>query len=348
MTTQTQPTWRPDLLGEGFEQCDLELPGGALATMVRYTGPRGPANAAETDPTPPPSKASDPSAGEAGVGQGPAATAVLYLHGFVDYFFHPHVAKAIAAHGHAFYAVDLRGYGRSIGRGNDQEIPNYVPDIAIYAEELDAAAAVIRQAGHQNLVLLGHSTGGLIGPLWAQARPSQLRGLILDSPWLDFNAGAFQRRALTEFVHVLAKVAPKAKFKGLHAYYGRALHVDSGGEWDFDLAWKPHDGFPVAAKWFSSIRRAQAQVKRGLTVDCPVLVMTSLRRGDNRHDHPEVLTTDSVLDPRQMWRLAPRLGMNIEVRALEGGSHDLALSPEPIRSRYLTEITDWLDQIVLA
>ncbi|MDR1825951.1 MAG: alpha/beta hydrolase [Bifidobacteriaceae bacterium] len=314
-------TWRPDVLGPAYQQHDLPLPDGALATLVRRVEP-GVADSAKP--------------------------AVLYLHGFVDYFFHPHVADAFEARGYRFYALDLRSHGRSMGRGKEEGVPNYVRHLSVYAQDLDAAAAAIRAEGHRQLILMGHSTGGLIGPLWAAARPGRLTALVLNSPWLDFNANRLMRGPVTQLMHGIAKVAPKAKVSGLKCYYGQALHRDTGGEWDYDLAWKPHNGFPVGAGWFSSVRRAHQRIKEGLDIACPILMMTSLRRGDNLHRHDELLTTDSVLDPRQMWRLAAKLGPDVEVRALAAGAHDLALSPEPTRTRYLTEVLDWLDRVVEA
>jgi alpha-beta hydrolase superfamily lysophospholipase len=320
-TANPSPVWREDVLGPDYEQRDLPLPGGAMATLVRRVKAGGSASA-EGKP------------------------AVLYLHGFVDYFFHPHVADAFEERGYRFYAIDLRGYGRSLGRGVEEGGPNYVSSIAIYAQDLDAAVAAIKEEGHDRLVFLGHSTGGLIGPMWAASRPVELEAMLLNSPWLDFNAGWFMRGPVTALMRVVGAIAPTLQVSGLEVYYGKALHQATGGEWDYNLDWKPNEGFPVGASWFNSVRRAQAAVKRGLDIECPILMMTSLRRGDNRHDHDEVITTDSVLDPRQMWAVASKLGPDVEVRAIEGGAHDLALSPEPARSRYLTEALDWLDRIV--
>jgi alpha-beta hydrolase superfamily lysophospholipase len=319
-------TWRADVLGNDWEQRDLPLPDGAMATLIRRVEPGQP---------------TVPDAAR----RASAKPAVLYVHGFVDYFFHPHVADQFEARGYRFYAIDLRAYGRSLGRGREAGEPNYVPDIAIHAQDLDAAAAAIREAGHDRLVLIGHSTGGLIGPMWAAARPGQITAMILNSPWLELNEGWLLRRPGTALMALAAKVAPHLKVSALTTAYGQALHQATGGEWGYNLAWKPHEGFPVAASWITSVRRAQARVKQGLEIDCPILVMTSLRRGDNHHAHPEVLTTDSVLDPRQMWQLAPRLGQDVEVRALEGGAHDLALSARLVRDRYLAESLDWLDRV---
>jgi alpha-beta hydrolase superfamily lysophospholipase len=312
--------WRPDQL-PGFECRTLFLADGETATLVRRAQPGA------QDPAPGPD----------------AKPPVLYLHGFVDYFFQTHLADGFEAAGHRFYAIDLRGYGRSLAGSTDPDHPNFVPVISVYHQDLDAAAtAIAEEEGRAELVGIGHSTGGLLFPLWAAAKPGRLRALVLNSPWLDHNGNWFMRGPVTWAMGVLAAVAPMARIHGIKVHYGRALHAGSGGEWDYDLTWKPHDGFPAYPVWFNSVRRWQARVARGIEVGCPVLVMTSLRRGDPTKQHDELLTTDSVLDPRQMWRLAPKLGINVEVRALEGGAHDLALSPEPTRSRFLEETVAWV------
>jgi alpha-beta hydrolase superfamily lysophospholipase len=266
----------------------------------------------------------------------------------VDYFFHPHLAEAFEARGYPFYAVDLRGYGRSLGRGVEEGSPNYTTDLARYAQDLDAAVAAIRAEGHTRLVLNAHSTGGLIGPLWANARPGVLDAMILNSPWLDLNETWLFRGPATYAIDLLGRWAPRRQVSSLHCHYGEALHHATGGEWDYNLAWKPHTGFPVAAGWLRSVRRAHRRIRRGLDVTCPILVATSARRGDPRHWHPDLLTTDCVLDPAQMWALAPRLGPDVDLRIIPGGAHDLALSPEPARSAYIDAALTWLDTITPA
>jgi alpha-beta hydrolase superfamily lysophospholipase len=353
--SDTTAIWQPDVL-DGFEQRQVDLPAGEVATLARQVKqPAGSSGGSGTsrsknraqagntdDAVRSPERTTAVNAGSAAE----TRPAVLYLHGFVDYFFQSHMAAAFEQRGYRFYAIDLRGYGRSIEHGSDQEHPNFVPDISVYAEDLDAAARVIaEEEGHSELIGVGHSTGGLIMPLWAAKRRGRLRALVLNSPWLDFNAGWLMRVPFTQVMRVIARIAPMLPISGLKVHYGRALHRDTGGEWDYDLTWKPHDGFPTYPVWFSSIRRWQARVAQGLSLECPILMMTSLRRGDNVHHHDELLTTDSILDPAQMWHLAPKLGADVEVRALEGGTHDLTLSPEPVRSRFLEESLDWLDRV---
>lgn len=267
--------------------------------------------------------------------------AVLYVHGFVDYFFHDHVGAALAAHGYETYALELRDYGRSIRPGRE---PNFTTDLSVYAEEIDAAVREVR-ARHEQVVLLGHSTGGLVAALWADARRDEhlVDAVVLNSPWLDLRGSWVEREVLTPVLDVVGRVAPRLVVAHLSPYYGRALHRDTGGEWTYELTWKPHEGFPVRAGFVRTVRRGHARVARGLSIACPVQVLASDAIGPDDREHDALLSTDSVLDPAQIVARAPLLGPDVTVVQVPGGAHDLALSAGPARQRYLDEVVAFLD-----
>lgn len=152
----------------------------------------------------------------------PRRRAVLYVHGFVDYFFHPHVAAALAEHGYDLYALDLRDYGRSIRPGRP---PDDVTDLGLYSEEIDTAVRLLRPR-YERLVLLGHSTGGLIAALWADARKGLglIDGLVLNSPWLDLRGSWAQRHVLTPVLDVVEHrpCTPPRAASGTTTWPGRA------------------------------------------------------------------------------------------------------------------------------
>jgi alpha-beta hydrolase superfamily lysophospholipase len=108
-------TWQPDIL-PGFEAQQLPLPnaapaagepaGSALcATLVRRYSAR-------------------------------SRAALIYVHGWNDYFFQTHLAERIADLGVDFYALDLRRYGRSLQQG---QMRGFVNDLDDYDAELGAA-----------------------------------------------------------------------------------------------------------------------------------------------------------------------------------------------------------------
>jgi alpha-beta hydrolase superfamily lysophospholipase len=311
------------MLGDAYEARSLPLMGGQessadgeiVATLIRYRAARA------------------------------VSGAVLYVHGFADYFFQRHLAEHFAARGFDFYAVDLRAYGRSL---RQHQLPNFVTDLGTHFEELDAAAAAIRKDGHSRLIVLGHSTGGLIASLWAHERRTAdwIDGLVLNSPWLDLAGPWHTRTVTTAVVDVLGAMLPQVVVRSRgDLVYGPSLHRDHHGEWDFDLRWKPMAGFPVRAGWLRAVRRGHARVHRGLDVGVPVLVLHSGRSLLGAREWiPEAMHADTVLDVMQIARWAPKIGRQVTVVRIEDGLHDVFLSAEPVRERALAVVDSWLQE----
>jgi alpha-beta hydrolase superfamily lysophospholipase len=312
----TDPAVKPDILGGDWVARTLALApdaeGAVVATLVHRAGPPR------------------------------SRRAVLYVHGFVDYFFQTHLAERWEALGFDFYALDLRKYGRSM---RPHQAPNFCTDLAVYDEELDAAAEIIRR-DHDVLVVMGHSTGGLIASLWADRRRGKgtINALVLNSPWFDLKGNWLARGPLTWAIDIIGGFAPRRFISGLGEHYGRSIHHSTGGEWNYDLALKPLAGFPVLAGWLRAVRRGHAQLARGLAVDCPVLVACSTATGPSDRWHEAILRTDSVLDVGQIADRAPRLGAGVTLERITDGIHDLALSPEPARSRFFAVMEAWVRQ----
>ena len=117
---------------------------------------------------------------------------ILYIHGYIDYFFHPHLGEKFNAHDYDFYALDLRKYGRSL---LEHQHPNYCKDIREYFEEMTVAIRQIHKSGNGDIFLLGHSTGGLIASSYMNYGQEKdlIKALILNSPFLDFNQTSLQK-----------------------------------------------------------------------------------------------------------------------------------------------------------
>ena len=98
--------------------------------------------------------------------------AILYVHGWSDYFFQTGLAEYWHARGAAFYALDLRKYGRSLRPG---QTPGYVDDLETYDEEIEASLDVITAdlGARARVMVMGHSTGGLVAALWANRHPGR-------------------------------------------------------------------------------------------------------------------------------------------------------------------------------
>jgi alpha-beta hydrolase superfamily lysophospholipase len=315
--------WQPDII-EGYRQHTFELgadpdgEGQAAAVLVRR------------EPT----------------SEEPVRGAVLYVHGFSDYFFQTELADFFAERGHAFYALDLRKCGRARRPG---QTAHYVSDFALYDEELELALNAIAEAHPSASVLLAaHSTGGLILPLWLARRRARLgsaapiSGMVLNSPWFDLQGSPARRGVMTQALRVLAKARPYTQFKLEPSPYGDTLHVSGTGEWDFDLELKPLAGFPVTIGWLNAVRRAHAALHQGLDVGVPSLILRSDRTHFSRRYSELSERSDLVLDVAQIARWAGCLGGETTIVPVEGARHDVFLSLPEVRKHAYEVLDGWL------
>ena len=289
--------WQPDRLLPGFEALELAFPddyeGRVVATLVRLPVPDAPRGA------------------------------VLYVHGFIDYFFQRHMAERFAAEGYGFYALDLRKHGRSL---LPHQHPCFCKDLAEYFADITRALEEIGSP----VLLAGHSTGGLICSLYCKDGElrDRVRALWLNSPFFDWRARAATRLRL-RIASFLGGFAPfLSQPRPAPPAYVKSLHRNWDGEWDFDLALKPLDGFPAYFGWITAIFSAHAKVHAGLALGCPVLAM-----------HAD--WSDIILDWRSVARWSRTLGSDVSVLAFPGGLHDLVLSPVEIREEVFSQLFAW-------
>ncbi|MDZ7805635.1 MAG: alpha/beta hydrolase [Gracilimonas sp.] len=198
---------------------------------------------------------------------------VLYLHGFNDYFFQTHVAEQFNKNGYNFYALDLRKYGRSL---LSHQHPNYCRSITEYFEEINRSVEIIQEKYDQKIVLMGHSTGGLIASVYLNIGKyrDQFDQLILNSPFLDFNINLIQRIFLLPLAGIVSTISPyAARKKPLSHLYGASISRSEHGEWDYNKDWKPMNGFPAYFKWIYAINRAQKKLRKYSSIKIPILIL---------------------------------------------------------------------------
>jgi len=284
------------------------------------------------------------------------ARAVLYIHGFSDYFFNSQLADAYNKAGYDFYSLDLRKYGRAM---MDHQHKNHCKDLLEYFEEIDKAVSLIRDRDkHRILVLNGHSTGGLISSLYTHERRDKntINALILNSPWFDMNEDPFTKHIVIKAVYGIGKIFPYSVApKGLDPNYVYSLHMDHAveekkkygvyekGLWDFNFHWKGGEGFPVYNSFMRAVRIAHKKVQEGLQIQCPILLLCSDKKGKRvKKMAPHYFNSDCVLDPAHMKKYIGKIGKKHKTVVIENGMHDLALSHEPVRDQFFTEVTGWL------
>lgn len=332
-TALENASWRTDLLGSNYQ--NLTIPLGSdpdnetdvYATLVRHFPE-------DVDPA-----------------EFHRRPALLWIHGMTDYFFHSEFAEFFHSQGFAVYALDLRKCGRSHRPG---QLWHYVSDLSYYFPDLNAATDIITAQQHPEFFPVAHSTGGLIAPLWldhlrnsAPDRHSQVTGLILNSPWLDMMHPPHLVKAARPLVNWLGRRQPLRALPsdGLGAY-GRSIHLDHQGEWNFDVTMKPVEGHQKNFGWLRAVMAGHLSIHRDtVNVDMDVLTLCSAASCLTRKNHPDIHTCDAVLDVEHIKKWSPHLSRphtRVTVQPIEGARHDVFLSRKAVREQAQAAMLEWL------
>ena len=318
MNTSNLYKYQTDILGENYQQLILDFAddydGKVVATLVRKKAAQA------------------------------TKKAVLYIHGFSDYFFQTEMAEQFNQHGYDFYALDLRKYGRS-------KLPHqkfyYVLDLREYDAEITKALEIIGQENHNQVLLAGHSTGGLITTLYAAHYPDHrlIKALWTNSPFYDFYKSVIEKKVGIPLLSEVGERLPNAKFpSGLNQWYTPSLHKDFYGEWDFNLNWKPKSLPFVHLCFVNAIHKAQKEIHRGISLNIPTLIMHSHQSKYPKKWGVDAQQSDVILDVKDMTHNAKKMKGDVQTLAIKNGLHDLVLSAPPVRKKVYEDLFSWLEQ----
>lgn len=364
--------WRQDVLGADYESRTIPLmdddAGPVVATLVRYRGhassaPSSSSAAPALSPAPTTSPTDTHSARSEATPQAPRFV-LLYIHGRNDYFFQRELAEDIAGCGGAFYALDLRRYGRSLRPGQRM---GFVSNLSLYDEDISEALDLIREDYPDlPLVLMGHSTGGLLATLWANRHPGALDGLILNSAWLEMQTMASMRSAVAPILERIASRNPMWAVPGGDGpdHYGRSLREgwnaldaplpDSLAAypddpavkgWSYALEWKRPGSYPAYAAWLEAILDGHENVANSVHLDIPVLSMMSTSSYFGEEFSEAVFSSDVVLDREVILERSARLGPLVTMASFPG-KHDLLLSDPQVRTEVYDTMNRWIGAFI--
>ena len=364
--------WRQDVLGADYESRTIPLmdddAGPVVATLVRYRGHASSTRASSPaapalSPTPTTSPSDTHSASSEATPQAPHFV-LLYIHGRNDYFFQRELAEDIAGCGGAFYALDLRRYGRSLRPGQRM---GFVSNLSLYDEDISEALDLIREDYPDlPLVLMGHSTGGLLATLWANRHPGALDGLILNSAWLEMQTMASMRSAVAPILERIASRNPMWAVPGGDGpdHYGRSLREgwnaldvplpDSLAAypddpavkgWSYALEWKRPGSYPAYAAWLEAILDGHENVASSVHLDIPVLSTMSTSSYFGEEFSEAVFSSDVVLDREVILERSARLGPLVTMASFPG-KHDLLLSDPQVRAEVYDTMNRWIGAFI--
>tara|TARA_B110000483_G_scaffold80470_1_gene100104 strand:- start:3074 stop:4153 length:1080 start_codon:yes stop_codon:yes gene_type:complete len=250
--------------------------------------------------------------------------AVLWIHGFNDYYFHFHVGELLLSEGYNVYSITLPKYPQN---GTDRRYLFYTSDIGGYFPYIDDYIDFINKRDIHDIVLYGHSTGGLITTAYLSEgkNASKISKLILNAPFFDFNDSDLKEFILESIISTIGKFAPKFLVKeGKNKLHNPDYYKDILSRYYFEQNKKLTYPSHVFAGWIRAVSIYHKKIqKKQIKLRIPVLVLTSstsMRRCSGEQKG------DCVLDVIEMKRISKNIGDDVRVKDYHGAIHDVLLS----------------------
>lgn len=270
--------------------------------------------------------------------------AILYVHGFNDYFFQKEMGDLFVDSCYNFYALDLRKYGRSY---MDNQKRFEIRDYSEYFADIDSVMTQIVKDGNKKIFLMGHSNGGLVTSYYlakGMGKKFPVEGLMLNSPFMDMNLGCFTENFLLPVVGWISNLFPSISFTQEESTgYAESLLKEYNGEWSYNTDWKLKVSPAVTSGWLGAVYKAQSFIQDGVEVGVPVLLMYSDKTVSGIEWTPDFNKADVVLDVKDIAKYGSRLGKDVESVEIKDGIHDLVLSRKDVREAVYKKIFQWMN-----
>jgi alpha-beta hydrolase superfamily lysophospholipase len=242
---------------------------------------------------------------------------VLLAHGAAEHSGrYAWTAGRLAARGHAVYALDHRGHGRSDGpRSFVDRLDNAVADL----HRLSGLAQE-RHPGAPRY-LLGHSMGGCISLGYALSHQDELSGLVLSAPFALLDVNPVARFAS----RLLSRIAPRLP---VYKIDGTTVSRDPEVVSAYDSDPLNHRGM-LPARTIGELTEAVGELPERLpSLRLPILVVHG--------------TGDRLVDPRGSELVRERSGSeDCTLIGYDGLYHEVLNEPE--RDRVLADVADWIE-----
>jgi acylglycerol lipase len=225
-------------------------------------------------------------------------------------------AAELVARGHAVYALDHRGHGRSDGpRAYVDRLEHAVADLHTLSE-----LASERHPGVP-CFLLGHSMGGLIALEYALRHQDELTGLVLSAPLAVLEAGPVARGA----VRALSVAAPRLP---LYRIDSTTVSRDPEVVRAYDRDPLNHRG-RLPARTVAELTAATASLPQRLPrLRLPILSLYG--------------SADRLVSPTASALVEARCGSSdCTVQSYDGLYHELLNEPE--RDRVVADVASWIE-----
>ena len=270
--------------------------------------------------------------------------ALIWIHGYNDYYFHFHVGNELLKNGYDVYAITLRNFGKI---AKDRRYIHYVKSWNSYFEDINNSLQwITKNKKHKKFVLYGHSTGGLISTIYMNEGKYKniFNGLILNSPFFDFYGSDLEEFMIKYIFYYIAYIFPTfVASSGSNKIYKVPFYKNMLKRYHFNQNYKLTYPSHVFVSYLQNAAYQQNRIQNNkINISKPILVLHSEKstRWPECNDN-----TDCVLDVNEIKKYSKLIGNNVKLQSLNGAIHDVLLSKDKISKKGIDYVTKFLNNL---
>ena len=241
---------------------------------------------------------------------------IIWLSGRNDYFYHYHISQQ-------FNDYDI--YSPSYRNCHElkDDVSDYIYDIQQITEEIDILYSHFNLDKYDEIILYGHSTGGLIAILYQQNTKNKITKIVLNAPWIDYKFKYYDHYIFHYLLYYIIPYIPEYDLTNKKSFKENKYMTMLSKKFNIDNLYKKKYNTPIISSWFRNI------IKYHNDISCNKIKLkykTLILLSDHTAKFKGAEIGDEVLDIDQHKKQILNLGDNIELCLIKDASHDVFVS----------------------
>tara|TARA_B100000902_G_scaffold390731_1_gene440178 strand:+ start:1246 stop:2133 length:888 start_codon:yes stop_codon:yes gene_type:complete len=241
---------------------------------------------------------------------------ILWLPGRNDYFYHYHISSKL-------YNYDIYSpFYRNCHELKD-DVSDYIYDISLIKKEIDIMYEYFNLNNYDEVILYGHSTGGLIAILYQEYTENKINKIILNAPWLHYKFKFIDHYLFNYFFYYVIPYLPEYDLTTNRSFKDNKYMLMLSSKFNINKLYKKNYNTPVISSWFRNIIKYQSDISNNkIKLKYDTLILIS----DHTAKFKGAETGDEILDIEQHLKQISKLGDKVKLNLIKDATHDVLSS----------------------
>mgnify|MGYP000865313405 CR=1 FL=1 len=257
---------------------------------------------------------------------------IIWFPGRNDYFYHYHITEILDDY-------DIYALFYSNNHEYKEDISDYFYDLKNIFDEIDVIYSHFDINNiYDEVILYGHSTGGLIITIYQIETKNKITKIILNSPFYAFKFNIYENIIFNKILYYIIPYIPEFDINQ-KSFNDNLYTLMLSKKYNIDNIYKKNYISPVISTWFRNIIKYQHKINNNkIKLKYDTLILYS----DHYTKYPGDIKGDEVLDIESNSAAVSKLGDKAKLVFIKNAIHDVLSSNENSLNNAINIIIEFL------